>query len=84
MPIHVVTCPVHGDQEIFVKDYRSIEEAPCPICGRQSPRNWRLSQGQPDCFKPYWTKALAPEPVYVASRREEREWEKKTGFVRVS
>jgi hypothetical protein len=84
MPIYEVDCPIHGRVEICCKNYRSVEEAPCPKCGKVSPRCWD-SVGGPEYFIPYYTEAFnLGRPVYVGSKEEEKALLQKTGCERVN
>ena len=83
MPLYVVRCADHGEQEVFRHGCTSVKEAPCPICGTKSPRVFKNGCGMPEPFVPYWTESLAPRPVYIESRKQERAIEKKHNLQRV-
>lgn len=85
MPIYQVKCEVHGKQEVYSNQPRSLETAPCPLCGRISPRDWTALTGF-EPFKAYWTEALStgPKPIEIRTREQERALKSRFGFERVS
>lgn len=81
MPIYVYSCNKHGKQEEFSSSPR---EKRCSKCNRIMDRDYTAEHAGLPPFKSYWTEALAKGTVQVNSRDEEKQWERKTGFTRVS
>jgi len=84
MPIYVVECHEHGQQEVVRKTCVSVESAACPVCGADSPRKWVPVADQP--FRSHWTEAFStgPDPIHITSRKQEMDLCKKHGFERVN
>jgi hypothetical protein len=84
MPIYQVNCHEHGKQEVFYKSAQSVESAPCPACGADSPRDWVPVADM--SFRSYWTDALTKgrDPVHITSRAQEKALCKEFGCARVN
>jgi putative FmdB family regulatory protein len=81
MPIYVYKCATHGVKELLLG---KATPQKCPECSSCMERQYALEKAGFPPFVSYTTEALSPNPVHIATRDEQRKWEKKTGFVRVS
>lgn len=85
MAIYQIKCPKHGKQEVFRHIQEGLREAPCPVCGTMSPRDYMAPCGLKP-FVSYWTEALSTDPnrpVFIDSREKERTLAAQFGFERV-
>lgn len=85
MAIYTVVCPDHGPQEIYTSGPTGCEQAPCPLCGKDSPRHFDPPGGRP--FVSYWTEGLAAGkdgPIEIYSREQERRLCRELGVERIS
>lgn len=74
MPIYQIICPECGKQEIYTKETNGLASAPCPVCGKKSPRDWSATVADMP-FRSYWTDALSADdkPVHITSRAQEKQ-----------
>lgn len=75
MPRYDFDCEEHGTFEIAMKTYpkKAMEEASCPICGKNCPRNWKTSVGSPPPpFHAYITEAFKGGPHYIKDKEHEK------------
>lgn len=81
MPIYVFKCKKHGKTEMFLNVPTSQE---CPTCKSVMDRDYTTEHAGLPPFKSYVTNAFTPRMVEINSKEDQRRWEKKTGYVRVS
>jgi hypothetical protein len=81
MPIYVFKCKKHGKTEMFLNVPTSQE---CPTCKSVMDRDYTTEHAGLPPFKSYVTNAFTPRMVEINSKEDQRKWEKKTGYVRVS
>lgn len=80
MPLREYKCLKCGlTFEILVRSF-SQKEVSCPGCGSRRLQKL-ISRFYPDIFKPYWHHNLDVEPVYIESRKQEKEEFEKRGLI---
>jgi len=83
MPIHNFRCPNCGLFERFQSIDELRDEETCQVCGSTSRKTFELfthnNGGGVRIFKPMWFEHIAPEPIYVESRKQLREECEKRG-----